>query len=138
MVKVKPKKVFTPGSQPNNASPGRGRPPKKSTMPKKKRGPRLQYDQDNIRKAIQAVKSKEMTLGQAAKHYNVPKTTIYDRMHSSSGKLGRRTELSEEEESIILSRLKIMGLWGFPLTSLDLRHLIKAYLDGLGKHSFRL
>jgi hypothetical protein len=31
-----------------------------------------------------------------------------------------------------------MGHWGFPLTSLDLRHLIKAYLDGLGKTVERL
>lgn len=31
-----------------------------------------------------------------------------------------------------------MGLWGFPLTAIDLRHLIKAYLDGLGKQIKRL
>jgi hypothetical protein len=41
--------------------------------------------------------------------------------------------LSEEEESIIVERLKLMGTWGFPLTSRDLCAIIKAYLDELGR-----
>jgi len=41
--------------------------------------------------------------------------------------------LSEEEEKIIVQRLKVMGAWGFPLTSHDLRYLIKSYLDVAGR-----
>jgi transposase len=134
MGKIKARKVSTPGSQ---LSPGRGRPRK--AMEPKKRGKRLQYSQAKVQQAIQAVKSKAMTLGEAAKHYKVPKTTIFDRIKSQKNKLtlGRPTELTAEEEDIIVQRLKVMGEWGFPLTSHDLRHLIKSYLDGLGKTSVR-
>ena len=48
-------------------------------------------------------------------------------------KLGRPTVLSDEEERILVERLIVMGEWGFPLTSHNLRHLIKAYLDRMGK-----
>jgi hypothetical protein len=51
--------------------------------------------------------------------------------------LGRPPELSEEEEDIMVQRLKIMGMWGFPLTSYDLRYIIKSYLDGAGRTSTR-
>ena len=41
--------------------------------------------------------------------------------------------LSAEEEEIFVERLMLMGNWGFPLTTQDICHLIKGYLDGLGK-----
>jgi hypothetical protein len=47
--------------------------------------------------------------------------------------LGRPTVLSEEEENIIVQRLLVMGMWGFPLTSLDVRFLVKSYLDDIGR-----
>jgi hypothetical protein len=37
------------------------------------------------------------------------------------------------EESVIVERLLVMGRWGFPLNHHDLAHLIKSYLDRLGK-----
>jgi transposase-like protein len=102
MPKLKPKKVCTPGSRPANKSPGgRGRPKKAKA---KVRGRRLQYSQELILQAIEAVRNKEMTMGEAAKHFGVPKTTIFDRLHTSSGVLGRKPELTDEEENVIVSR----------------------------------
>jgi hypothetical protein len=43
--------------------------------------------------------------------------------------------LSEEEEELIEERLVLLSEWGFPLTTKDLCHLIKAYLDALGKNT---
>lgn len=48
-----------------------------------------------------------MTYGEAAKHYGVPKTTLHDRLHLSSGKLGRKPELTEAEEEIIVERSEL-------------------------------
>jgi transposase-like protein len=137
MGKVKARKVFTPGSKPVKSSPGPGR-PRKTEKPKR-RGRRLQYPQEKVVQAIQAVKQKTMSLGEASKHYGIPKTTIYDRMKSSKEQLqlGRPTELTKDEETIIVQRLKVMGMWGFPLTAHDLRYLIKSYLDSLGRTIFR-
>jgi hypothetical protein len=47
--------------------------------------------------------------------------------------LGRPTELSTEEEEMIVERLVLLGEWGFPMTTKDLCLLVKAYLDSLGK-----
>jgi hypothetical protein len=49
--------------------------------------------------------------------------------------LGHPTELSKEEEAIIVERLVILGEWDFPLNDRDLSHLVKSYLDGLEKNT---
>lgn len=138
MPPVKPKKVFTPGTRPDKGSPGAGRPRKEKVKPKKK-FKRLQYPQERLEEAVRLVREKTMTLGEASKHFQIAKTTIYDRAKSRKEKLqlGRPPELSEEEEKIIVQRLKVMGQWGFPITSHDLRYLIKSYLDNAGRNSVR-
>lgn len=50
---------------------------------------------------------------------------------------GRRPELSDEEEEIIVDAVKVFADWGFPFTSTDLRRLVKDYLDGKGVSSSR-
>lgn len=136
MGKIKAKKVFTPGS--DKGSPGVGR-PRKTVAMARKRFKRLQYPQDQMDAALRLVKAKTMTLGEASKAFKIPKTTIFDWLHSAKPKLqlGRPPELSEDEEEILVQRLKVMGLWGFPLTSHDLRYLIKSYLDSMGRTSSR-
>jgi hypothetical protein len=96
---------------------------------------RLDYSQQRLDDAIQLVKEKTMTLGVASRHFEIPKTTIFDRMNSKKTKLelGWPTVLSEEEENIIVQRLLVLGMWGFPLTSLDVRFLVKSYLDDIGR-----
>ena len=153
-----PRRVFTPGSQPPDThgktksktkhkhkvttapgvSPGRGRPSKVYKKQKKagynrKGNYRHKYSAETIRKALKDVKDKTMTLNEASVKYGVPKTTLYDRMTTASDKVGRPTVLTAEEEDIIAERLIILGEWGFPLNVSDLKHLIKAYLDGCGR-----
>lgn len=108
MAKVKAKAVYTPGSQPSSSSPGgRGRPKKAradSGKVRKVRTKRLRWPKDAMTKAMRAVKNHEMSYGEACKHFGVPKTTLYDRLHTSSGKLGRKPELTDQEEEVIVSR----------------------------------
>jgi hypothetical protein len=95
---------------------------------------RSKYTQAIFEEAFQAVKDKTMSLREAAQHYGVPKTTLIDRLANRySDKLGHPTELSKEEEAILVERLIILGEWGFPLSSHDLTHLVKNYLDSLGR-----
>jgi transposase len=79
MPKPKPKKVFTPGSGPNKRSPGAGR-PRKVQEKHKKKFKRLLYPQDKLEEAIKMVRENTMTLGEASRHFDIPKTTIYDRL----------------------------------------------------------
>jgi transposase-like protein len=131
------RKVATPGSRPQHPaiSPGRGRPKKiQKKSSSRKDNYRTKYVKADFLKAVKAIETKKMTLGEAARHYGVPKTTLHDRLNAKAGeKLGRPTELTEEEEKIIVERLVLMGEWGFPLTCRDLTAIIKAYLDELGR-----
>ena len=51
--------------------------------------------------------------------------------------MGRPTELTETEEKLIAESLLIMGNSGYPLTSRDLRTVIKNFLDNDGRESKR-
>jgi transposase-like protein len=137
--KAKARKVYTPGSKPpgNAFSPGRGRPKKAKDVRKgsmRKGNYRTKYSQATIELAIQDIQEKRLSLNKAAKHYNVPKATLSNRINQLvQDQLGRPTELKKEEEEIIVERLMMMGDWGFPLTCKDLCLLIKSYLDGQGR-----
>jgi hypothetical protein len=149
-----PRKVYTPGSQPPDRlktrtkkvktapvlglSPGRGRPRKKDVMKRKaghsrKGNYRHKYTPEAMRQALKEIKDKSMTMNEASVKYGVPKTTLFDRLKTTTDKVGRPTILTAEEEEIIVQRLIILGEWGFPLTTNDLKQLVKAYLDGAGK-----
>ncbi len=131
MPKFKAVKVSTPGSQPvGKLSPGRGRGrPKKA---KERRGTarknnyRSRYLLESLQQAVEAVKQKKMSVREAAHEFKVPKSTISDRIQGKHESLGRPTELSAEEEEILVERLTLMADWGFPLTSTDLCILIQA------------
>jgi transposase-like protein len=128
----KARKVFTPGSRP----PGRPKKVKEKKGTARKGNYRTRYEQENMARAIEQVKKKRMSIREAAKEYEVPRATLHDRVKENVKEtLGRPTVLSNEEESMITERLLLMGEWGFPLTCKDLRLLIKAYLDGMGRTS---
>lgn len=133
MGKIKAVKVATPGS--GKKAPGRGRPKKvKERCGTSRKGNyRHRYLQETLDKAIEAVKEKRMSLREAALHFKVPRTTLNDRVLFSKNTLGRPTVLSMKEEKIFVERLMMMGDWGFPLTTKDMCHLIKDYLDSLGR-----
>jgi transposase-like protein len=135
MGKVKPVKVSTPGSYPNKSSPGRPK-TKPGTIPgwSRKGNYRTKYSPEALVKAIKAVENKRMAIRESAKHYGVPFTTLRDRIaQKSSSDVGRPTELSKEEEQTIVERVILMGWWGFPLNRCEISHLIKSYLNGLGR-----
>lgn len=75
-----------------------------------------------------------MGVRQAAKEFEVPKSTLSD-LASGSTKhhLGRPTELSTEEELLIVERLILLSTWGFPLGKHDLCFLVQEYLNRLGR-----
>lgn len=91
---------------------------------------RRNYSQEDLQEAIEAVTAGRMSLREASCTYGVPKATLCDRTkeNGTSGKLGRPTELSEEEENLLVERLILLGQWGFPLTKVGLRKLVQEYL----------
>ena len=71
-----------------------------------------------------------MKIREAANLYGIPKSTLHRRVRGLQTKSqGGQTCLSPEEESIIVNNLIVVGEWGFPFSSLDLRILVKSHLD---------
>jgi hypothetical protein len=95
------------------------------------RGRYAKYDKEDLLEAVQMVRTKKLSLHNAAKQYNVPKTTILnyvtngDREHS---KRGVEPALKPEEEQQILTWLLDGSDLGVPRTKKD---LIQAAIDVL-------
>ena len=92
-----------------------------------------QYDQDKMDQAVKAVKDGTMSVREASNTYEVPKSTLQDRVSNKHSNIhGRPTVLSKEEEEMMVLRLGILAKWGYPMTETDLRFFVKAYLDKKG------
>ena len=72
----KPRKVFTPGSHPatpqGKAKRGRPAKAKKSGRTGKYR---IKYDEETLQQAVAEVKAKRMTIREAAKAFNIPRSS---------------------------------------------------------------
>lgn len=140
MGKIPAKKVLTPGS--GRVSSGSKSPAGRPKLVKKKElkgaarknNYRCRYSQEAMKAAVKAVKEKKMGVRQAAKEYSVPKSTLSDlACGATKTALGRPTVLSDEEELLIVQRLKLVATWGYPLSRHDLCFLIQEYLNTLGR-----
>lgn len=78
---------------------------------------------------------KGMTLREAEGKYNVKRETI--RKHVKNIDTGRsaggQIVLNSDEEACVVQHLMSMGMWGFPVTTLELRLIVKNYILRQGK-----
>lgn len=95
---------------------------------------RMKWKDESMKKAIEAVSSKEMTVSAASRVFNVPRKTLDDRIKGSvvhGQKPGPKTALSPEEEESLANYLLYMADLGFPLT----RTMVKAFAWAIAKRS---
>ena len=91
------------------------------------------YTKINLDNALQALQG-GMSLRDAQTTFNIPKSTLNRKLRGKQMKLiGRPTSLSEQEENAFVKHLIVVAEWGFPFSSLDLRMMVKAYLDQVNK-----
>ncbi len=86
--KMKARKACTPGS-------GKGHSPGRSKK-KVQRRPvhyRKQYNEDNLQQAVKEVKENTMTLGEAAREFQVPKTTLFVVMSTIPKRKHKRSDI---------------------------------------------
>ena len=118
---------------------GKGRPVKrlewKLTAYSRKDNYRSKYTQEQLNAAIAAYTNKR-SIRDVAKEFGVPKSTLENRLAGkSSTNLGRPKVLSDEEERIITERILVMADWGFPLAVEDVKHIIRDYLNSMGRNT---
>lgn len=75
-----------------------------------------------------------MTLRQASERYNIPKSTIHDKIKGShTKKHGGQTVLTNEEETQFVEAILLSAEWGFPLTEFDIRQIVQHYSTKKGR-----
>lgn len=92
------------------------------------------YSDSALKKAIEAVRSKRMTYRSASEAFQVPIATLCNKIKNKHPmRPGGLTALSQEEELSLRSGIEKAAEWGFPLTRMDIRTLVKQFLDAQGK-----
>ena len=132
MARIKARKVHTPGSQPSTpVVRSRGR-PRKHVKARKERRINKKHDSDTLARAVEAIKT-GMSIRSASELYEIPKSTLADKVKGFHNKeVGRPVAISAEEEKLLVERILLASEWGFPMSTKDLKSLVKNYLDSLG------
>lgn len=87
------------------------------------------YSAQDLETCLDDVTSGKLSIRKAASLYNIPRTTIKNKIEGKHGKsIGGQTVFTNEEEEIFVSRVTTMCNWGFPLDKIDLRMMVAAYL----------
>lgn len=103
--------------------------------------PYTSYDQECLERAVAEIKYKAISIGEAAQKYNIPNSTLsrkYRGLNSSQRKAGHPTLFSFGEEQSFVAHLKLLGDWGFPFDTLDLRVFAQKYLNKIDKTLYNL
>ncbi|XP_046394382.1 uncharacterized protein LOC124162069 [Ischnura elegans] len=92
------------------------------------------HDNQQIEKAVEAVKSGRMSLRGACKEFGVPKSTVHDILKDKHPKKsGGQTVLSAKEEDQLAQGILKCAEWGIPLRAIDLRLVVREYLNRMGR-----
>ncbi|CAG5054148.1 unnamed protein product [Parnassius apollo] len=88
------------------------------------------YARDDMDKAIQAVISNEMSMYAAAKMFNIPTTTLFDRMKRkySREKVGRPQAIPFLAKQRLANAIATMEKWGFGLTRQEILDIVAEYI----------
>ena len=91
------------------------------------------YTQSNLDDALKALRE-GMSIRDAEKIFNIPKSTLHRKLRGHQMKpIGHPTSLSKPEEISFVRHLIVVAEWGFPFSNLDLRLMVKAYLDRVNR-----
>ncbi|XP_055838495.1 uncharacterized protein LOC129906661 [Episyrphus balteatus] len=101
--------------------------------------PYKNYTPETLEDALLQVREGKISLNKAAKEFNISRSTLQNKikkLHTKS--VGGPTALLEDEEACIVKMLLTTSNWGFPLATLDLRHITKRFRDRKGKRVSKL
>ena len=81
-----------------------------------------------------AIRTGALTQRQAAVSYNIPRSTLKNKLKGAHpNKFGGPTIFSAEEENTFKSYVVTASAFGFPVDILDLRCIVKGYADKKGR-----
>lgn len=81
------------------------------------------YSEADLQTAMDCVQSGSLSLRQATEQYKVPKSTLSRKLKSGlsaeesmTEKRGRKTVLSQQDEELLASHLRVLSKWGYGLS----------------------
>lgn len=102
--------------------------------------PYANYNPKYLQAAITAVQNKKMSARQASEHYGIPRSTLGSKLRQEHQlKPGGQPVINEGDENYLVRGILRCAEWGFPLTPLDIKILVKGWLDrqGIRMRTFR-
>ncbi|KMQ88832.1 tigger transposable element-derived protein 6-like protein, partial [Lasius niger] len=100
--------------------------------------PTLKYTTDQMREALKAVKTGGISVRSASIKYNVPRTTLSDKLKNKvpeERKMGPETVLSAIEEEQLIRWIIVLGKAGFPVTKDHLLDSVKMLITKVGRET---
>lgn len=96
------------------------------------------YTKEKLEECLLRIRNKEMTQREAATYYNIPRRTLINKLKIiSENKEPRRPGFppifTEEEETEFLKCIIQLSEYGFPVTPLELRFIVRSYLNRTGR-----
>jgi len=95
---------------------------------------RLKHSEVDFVKATAAIMN-GMTYRKAAEKFKIPRSVVCRHFKSPTTRNsdGWPTVLDNDIEALLVQKLILCGSWGYPLTVLDLKLVVKGYLDRRGE-----
>ena len=91
------------------------------------------YTAQTLQKAIGKVRTGAMTIRKASRTYGIPYGTLFNKTRNKHTlKTGGQPQLTLECEQLLVRTVEMLGEWKIPMTGMDIKMFVKAYLDRLG------
>lgn len=100
--------------------------------PIKKSYSRFRYTQETLEKALNAILRGEISINKASKAYNIPKSTLHNKINNKvpwQRKMGPNSELGFEEERKLARWILNKAKVGFPMHPEEVYDTVKDFLD---------
>lgn len=96
--------------------------------------PYINYDEDQLQRAIDERMREGTSYKDLEKEYGIPAATIFRKVKNLHTKTpGGQTHLSKEDESAIEEAILIAAEWGYPFEPEDVKSFVQSYLNRMGR-----
>uniref|UniRef100_A0A2C9LUB6 HTH CENPB-type domain-containing protein n=1 Tax=Biomphalaria glabrata TaxID=6526 RepID=A0A2C9LUB6_BIOGL len=102
---------------------------------KSARGIRHHHDIELLKTAINAIRTKEMSLRKASKYYNIPLTTLHNKLQGTNPLISKKSLLTMDEENNLAKWLMELSNCGFGKSNNEVRETARAIIAARSNNS---
>lgn len=97
----------------------------------------MNYSKTMVLEAVRHVRAHRMTLREASEVYGIPRSTLQRHVKGGLKNVGGQPVLGRTEENSLVKTILTASEWGYPFEKIDIRYLVKSYLDRSGRKESR-